>query len=851
MINTFWKPNRPVAGYFFCVSAAGLLLVTILNFVLNGSSESKFLLGISVERLGLLGAMLLIALALLFVGIQILRGKSFGLESDKRKSLVLGGALLAFLLTWLILSTPLERFGPFFYYISHLILFLVWLAVFSGVGVALLLADRFGVSIGQFMAFVREHRGLFGVAGVALLIFGFISIAVLFRVINMRWQEEDFWYGAGVPLLPLQVLVALLASIVLAIFAKKIEKKRWFDLVLFLCIWAVTAWAWASAPVNPDFFITKPVAPSFEMYPDYDARFFDLVSQYALIGQGLASHGAVDDRPLYSAFLVYLHTFVGQDYGQVVAWQAALYAIFPALGYLLAKRLHSRAAGLGLAALLMLRGVNSLEIGQFINTAHQKQMMTDFPTAIFVLLISILLIRWLQDPGKNWLSLGAAAGVSGLATLLRLHPIIYLPILIVLMAWVYRQKKRLWLSFTAMILMLALAGVFPWVAGNGQANMYLDRIKTVIETRYPALRPSGGSSLPAPLKVADISHTLPALLPAEKSVLAFGIDHFLNNLTTTVQVLPSTLAYQDPRDTVKKGENFWRPYWDGSLSPWARIMLPINLILIALGLGAALKRSRFSGLIPLIVMLAYDAMNALARTSGGRYIVPVDWVVIFYYLLGILTLIELVASVFRRDIFPQAHWLVEPREDVSINRAFWMRLSGLLFLFVAIGAVIPLSGGLFPQRYPDLTRKELAQQFSTRLGTNSDISSQQLYKLLAKPEAVILQGRTLYARSFEKDAGFDVSVYEFYHPKPYPRMIFTLLGPRGEARAIFPSLQPVAIPNFSDAIILGCRVGDSIQVLGILLNDSKTLLKRTPSLGGEALVCPLKEPVCDDNHHCQ
>lgn len=318
-----------------------------------------------------------------------------------------------------------------------------------------------------------------------------------------------------------------------------------------------------------------------------------------------------------------------------------------------------------------------------------------------------------------------------------------------------------------------------------------------------------------------------------------------------MQVLPYTLAYQDPRDTVKKGENFWRPYWDGSLSPWARILLPINLILIALGLGAAWKRARFSGLIPLIVMLAYDAMNALARTSGGRYIVPVDWVVIVYYFFGILTLIELVASLFRRDIFPQAHLIVQPREEIFINRAFWMRMLGLLLLFVAIGAAIPLLGSLFPRRYPTLTRKELSQQFITRLGKNSDISSQQLDRLLSQTELVILQGRTLYARPFEKDAGFDISVYEFYRPKPYPRMIFTLLGPRGEARAIFPSTQMVSIPNLSDAIILGCREGDLVQVWGILLNDSQTLLKRTPSLDSDSLVCPLKEPVCDDNHHCK
>lgn len=868
MTNTLWKPNKPVTGYFFCAGATGLWLIILLDILFNGPSETGIFLGLSAERLILLGGMLTISIILAYIGIQIIRGKSgiFEPSKDAKHSqrlinLTLMAASLVFLFAWLIIWTPADHFGKFYYYIQHITPFLVWLTCFSATSVVLLMANHFGVNGKQFSNFIQKNRILFGIAGAALLVFAFIAVTVMFRVVNMRWQDEDFWYGAGVPLLSLQVFLAIALSITSAIilrkfqFIQKLKNKAWLDLFLFTCIWAVAAWLWANEPVNPDFFITQPAAPNFESYPDYDAKFFDIISQYALIGQGL-NNNYFYDRPLYPALLTYLHAFAGQNYNTVVALQAALYAIFPALGYLLGKRLHSREAGMGLAVLLTLRGMNALEIGQFINTSHQKQMMTDFPTAILIMMMSLFLVRWLQEPGKNWLSLGAAAGILGLGTLLRPHPLIYIPVLIALIIWIYRQQKRLWPLFSSMVLVVAFAGVLPWTVSNGQGrsvmDMYLERIRTVIDRRYQA-PPSGGSKLLTPIKVAAIENPHRAQINQleDKSILAFSIDHFLNNLTTTVQILPYTLAYDNPRDTVKNGENFWKSYWDGSLSPWAKILLPVNLILIALGLGAAWKRARVSGLIPLLMMLAYYTMNALARTSGGRYIVPVDWIVIIYYFWGILTLIEIATSFFRINIFPQVILARPPQINISLNRAVWSRMFGILFLFITIGASVPLAGNFSPKRYTATTRKELAQQFMTQSGSKLGISSEQLNKFLISPGSVILQGRTLYPRPFEKDTGFDVSIYSFYHSKPYPRMIFTLLGPYGEAHAILPTTQTILLPNVSDAIILGCQEKDSIQIWAVSLRDSNQLIKRTPAPLGTSLTCPLSEPICDNNHHCK
>ena len=847
------------------------MFVILISAFTGGPSEAGLVFGLSAERLILVGGMLALFFGLLFLGAQTMRGKFFDFTSptkseqpSRRADVILGCTWVIFALAWLAVWTPAERFGTYYYYFVRVYPFVVWLTCFCAVGLILLCANRFGVNVAQFRAFLREQRSSFLVSGVALLVFGLLSWAVAVRVVNMRWQEEDFWYGAGVPLLPLQVLLSVVFSIGAGWIANKFfaadkrTKKRWLDLALFIAVWAVAGWLWAKQPVNPDFFITRPRPPNFEFYPDYDARLFDLISQFALIGQGLNNH-LFYDRPLYSALLVYLHTWVGQDYVQLMALQAALFAIFPALGYLLGKRLHSRAAGLGLATLLTLRGINSLELGTFINTAHQKQMMTDFPSAVLMLGMTVLLVRWLQEPAKNWPSLGWAAGILGLATLLRPHPLIYIPILIALAVWVYRHKKRVSVILSGLVLTAALAGVLPWLFNNGQEksilDFYLDRVKEVIRTRYPDFKPPGDTMLPPSREIAALNNIglysfSMSAQPQEKSVLDFSVDNFLNNLTGVIQELPYTPYYQDARYTVKEAENFWKLYWDGSMSPWAKILLPINLVLVALGLGAAWKRARLSGLIPLIVMLAYFVMNALARTSGGRYLVPVDWVVTLYYFIGILALIEIVfafssPTFFARSMMPP----LNPDADLPFNRATWLKIFGIVFSLVMIGALIPLSGNLFEQRYAPLSRKELVQQVVNRTKGQRKISNPALRQFLQSPRSIILQGRILYPREFERDQGLDISIYAFYHPKPYPRMLLTLLGPMGETQLIFPSTQAAPIPNASDAIILGCSENKYVQVWAVLLTESDLLIEQTPSL--KSPTCPLAEPVCDNNHHCE
>jgi hypothetical protein len=847
-----WKPKRVTASIFLFLCAAGILAAGIVS-IAGGK--------ISVLRIGLLGGALLLCGGFCVVAFRNLKDARlanwwFRSINERVHSILIAISAIIFLAGWITTWTPLESFGSLYYYILGVFPFVVWLTCTSAAGVLLLLSAKVGLDFKRIREYFQEQRVVFIVSAMALILFGLLAWAATSRVVGMQPAEEDFWYGAGAPVLVLQVQLALIAGIILVVLSRKWlvqthARFRQADLVIFILIWAVSAWFWAKEPVKSDFLVTTPVAPNFEMYPDYDARNYDIMSQFALIGKGINNH-TFFDRPLYPAFLVYLHNLAGQDYERLMAIQAAIFAVLPALFYLIGKKLHSRGAGLGLGILIALRGINQIEVGNIIETAHQKYMLTEYPLAILLALATFLLVKWAINPSKSWPMAGLAGGIISLSTLLRPHPLALIPVIIALAVLIYRQRMRMWIGVGGLVITAALISILPWTqfSGNNTSlfDLYFLRIRDVIWQRYPQFfQPSGMQLEP----VAALPQANPHLaqirpMPApEKSVLAFAADNFLNNLVTSAQILPNTPYYLEPRIVVKKTDNFWKPYWDGSLTPWARLLLPLNLLFVALGLGAAWKRARLGGLIPLFVMLTYFAVNALGRTSGGRYLVPVDWVIIIYYTLGLVTAVELALA-----FFGQADAQSDNQNEITAgnNPRWWTGALAVLLACAALGTLLPLAQTINAYRYQVLPDTTLAEKFIATSGKQLGLTMQDLQKFLSNPDAIILQGRSLYPRQFNKDEGLDISVYTFYHTMPYPRTLFTLLGQKGENIIILPRIEPAKIANSVDVMTLGCRADGYIQAWVVVRMDDLSVFERmTP---GTPLACPLPEPVCDNNKNC-
>ena len=855
-IETTWSPGKSAISRFLFLCAAGLLAAGFFNLI-GGK--------ISLSRLALFGAALLVSVGLGWLGRQTQKKEPEPawmryLRGQKTQIGLIALTGLLFMLGWYVIWTPLDNFGKFYYYLQGAFAFIVWMTCASGAALFLLFASRLGIHPRRWLESLRENRGAYLFSAVLLGIFGLLAVLASYRVVGMQPAEEGYWYGAGVPIVAFQVFASLILGIGLAFLLNKLSgrltiKTALIDFLLFVLIWGVSAWLWAREPVKPEFLVTQPVAPNYELYPDYDARLYDVMSQFALIGQGINNHSFFD-RVLYPAFLTYVHTLAGQDYSQVMSVQAGLFAIIPALLFLIGNSLYNRAGGLSLAILTTLRGVNAINIGNIINTSHQKQMLTEFPTAVLLVLATYLLIRWLQNPTKNWLMAGLAGTVIGLSTLLRPHTLMLIPVFFILAFFAYRHRTRLWLGICTLFLTAALCSVLPWVQFGGQNvsifSLYFTRIQDVIRQRYPSLGNWGQTNLPGAetgsMHLAEIKLTgtfrYASQSPAPKSIWAFAADNFLNNLVTSVQFLPNTPFNLDAHTMVKKTDNYWKQYWDGSLTDWAKICILLNLALLALGFGTAWKRARWLGLLPLFILLTYYLADSFGRTSGGRYLVPADWVVPIYYVLGLFTVLEIITSLFTK----RPEIAGSPQAIPLANTPVWLGAVSLLVVSLSLGATIPLAQSIHPLRYAAATPAQLADIFVSIAGSKLNLSADQLNSFLATKDAVILSGRSLYARQFTSGQGLDISVYNFYHSMPYPRTLFTLLGQSGENVIILPRQDAAKIPSASDVMVIGCRADGYITAWAVIRQDDKSIFERTP--GPVPLACPLPDPICDANKSC-
>ena len=161
--------------------------------------------------------------------------------------------------------------------------------------------------------------------------------------------------------------------------------------------------------------------------------------------------------------------------------------VFPAILYLLGKAIHSRSFGLILAVLAMLRGINGIAAGSMINLANQKQLLTDFPTVIFVAWFALMMVRWLKAPAKNYLYALWAGGIAGLAIMLRTNALFLVLFALLLIGIVYWRQKMRGVLIGFLLVFTMFASTFAWGFYNDKSifDVYIYRIRIVIEARYP------------------------------------------------------------------------------------------------------------------------------------------------------------------------------------------------------------------------------------------------------------------------------------------------------------------------------------------------------------------------------
>lgn len=845
--------NQPRAFLPLFSAAAALGVIPSLLKVFESQSQTReaFLLGYSLERILLAAGLLLIAASLLFLTVSLVKRPQACdriWESAVRHpagGLTLWAALLVFLLCWVALFLPPYRIpGNLSAYLVRLYPVLAWLAaVCFAAALTLLLARKKE----PLEAILSANKTALRMAGVMLAALFVLWAMTALTGLGVR-HREDYWYGPGVPLLGLQILF----SMILGMFALWIEsrgaakKPRQLDALICIAVWLVTAWLWAREPLRPNYFL--PDTARNVIYPYSDSALFDMGSQFALIGQGLFN-GQYFDRALYSAFLTYLHALAGQDTATLMTAQAAAYAAFPVILYLLGRELHSRAFGVSAAALVSLRGVNAIAAATWLDLAGPKTMLTDFPTAIGIALFTLFSVKWLKAPFKISLAV-YAGGMLGLTLMLRTHALLLMPVLVgCVLLPIIRLRWNLRAVGSLALILGMIAATTPWDIrnlsnGTPMFYVYYYRIQVILRERYGT---DDAGFIPSPAELTGSPGVHARIASAGANPLEITdcnsrgcslFNHLFRNLLASTLFLPSTLAFDSLWNTIKEGAPYWRLDWSGGgLGATAKLLIALNLALISLGLGAAWERRRFIGLLPAVIFTAYLVTNALAFTSGGRYIVPVDWVVCLYFMLGLFQIGSWLVRLAGVGLGGEAS---ESENHPAPHSIRYFRGIAALAVVFALGALVPLSEVPFPRRYQTLPQEGLLAMIEgggwlERAG----FERASLAEFLSDPQARIVHGRALYPRYYHAGEGEPKRLFP-YQPLGYSRLAFTAIGNFGVENVVIPGGRPRFDFHAADVVMIGCANDQYLDALVVIpLAEPGAAYHRFPQA---AMECPLQPP---------
>ncbi|MBI5842844.1 MAG: glycosyltransferase family 39 protein [Chloroflexi bacterium] len=813
--------------FFFAAAFESLLFAGMLFSV---PSES----GLSLARFALLAILLLAFVASIIFGLRA-RHDTVSLDLLPRTPLVISSTLLSLtssLVLFLLRYLNPERLLPVYERLSPLLWFFLVFGIQSAIFLLIL-------QNGFHPQELTKRKPIYVSAG-----FAFIALLLVFLFVSLTklgiTKDTAYWGEPGVAILGWHFILAIILGFFTLLNQLRFtnhESSRLFNIFLPLAIWLTASILWLSVPweVLQNSFYAPITPPANTPLPYSDAGFYDYLSQSLLIGTDYL--GGIPPRPLYIVFLAFLHAFFGQNYIAIIAAQTLVLALFPVALYFLAKKLHTPAAGVTVALFAIFREYLGLWISSNTRVANSKVFTTDFPTAVGLAFICLIVIWWLEK--RDLKSTLIAGGSFGLLLLLRTQSLLILPVVFILAWFVYKRQTKQWIAAGIAFALAMSLTIAPWLAHNytvtGKIAFDDPNQMAIIFSQY-------SFNETFDLTQFDIHseslgrHMLDFALQNPGYVAGFITGHFLNTEIGGLLALPLIERY----DGLFAPVNLYWVGWPAPLAWYNLLLLVFYLAIIAVGLGAARHRAGWLGLVPLAFNLGYAFANGISRFSSWRYNLPVDWVVYFYSAIGAMEILGGLALLLgakdedviappkcggipRRVFFPTKQSPVKEQRFLDEIYPFNGRLlrqlaarSDILILaaFALVGALPWFAKGLVSPRYTS-TQQELTAQVISRGYETSEVEV-----FLAQPDAILLDGRMLYPRLYRRDDGMvSANPWPAYAVRDYARIGFVLIND-DNYDAIFPTRDVLDFPQGADAILLACQREDYLDVRVVVFSDA-------------------------------
>ena len=350
-----------------------------------------------------------------------------------------------------------------------------------------------------------------------------------------------------------------------------------------------------------------------------------------------------------------------------------------------------------------------------------------------------------------------------------------------------------------------------------------------------------------------------------KELARFAFTHYLNSQVQMLLIFPtayrsldSTIALLGHRDPLRYWDEccslvdytrrlpYWKK-WTGAFPSQSILPILFSVLIIAGGIQLAWKRHKLASLMPVFCVFFYLGFNALLRNSGGRYILPVDWAAILYYSLGIILLsVFVIRHVTEREIvedFPGTERALTADLSQSERLLNSPRFYAACLILLLIGCAIPLLEFNLPQHFTIEKKQQMRDSIWEARSISAPIH-QELESFLGRG-GQISYGRALYPQYFAAGVGSPDKDEGPLAPKPYPRLVLTLIGDTSLDLSLPIDQIVPEFPNAADAVALYCPTASPLagEPLAVFRFDAGGKLTetylRSPFPGQPA--CPLPE----------
>ncbi|KAA3646308.1 MAG: hypothetical protein DWQ07_08805 [Chloroflexi bacterium] len=818
----------------FSAVAFALALLALLSE--PSEAASAWLLGFSIQRW-----LLLVAAGLPFLLFGFLAWRAWRNDQradhwntrlaelfgeGKRAGFMVAGISVVVLLLWGLALIPevqaLGLFSAYTYYILNIKPLLFAFASLAG----FLLVYGLVLLRGIDREVLKANRPLFVLSGALFLV-----LLLLWLFINVTGLGLGFditnWNAPGAPVLMWQVGLVLLISVgllwLLARFLSPAYGWKRLDLYIFLAIWLLATVIWLAQPQSANYYAQTPRPPNDGYYPLSDAFNHDVIAQNALIGEGFRFGGLRAIRkPLYTFFLAGLHALTGPNFEGAITIQVIVLALLPAVFYLLGTRVHHRLSGLLLALLVTWREVNTLALANRLNISHSKLLLVDLPAALALAGFALLAFTWLRKAKHTRLIALTVGGSLGLLMLVRSQNLTLVPIFFLLGALsLWGSSWRRMLEQAALFVLGLSLALGPWVTRNvvltGQPIVEHSIVTSFVAQRYSFdLAPIPRTFLPGETEGEYYARHVAIVrdFALENPVYVFGFvsDNYVRNLLDTLMILPASFQLYS-LDNYVQSLPYW-PQWGGELATESLLPLLGSLALLAIGIGVAWHKYKWAGLVPLFINLGFTVNLAIARVSGWRYNLPVDWTTLFYYVFGLSQLILWAWALFGGKVFVEKQ--ASNEKDTSENGWHWPRFflsaGGILLL----GSAMLLTEWLVPRQFTDETRSTSLEQLV--------LTDAQLADRVSSRELLAIEGRALYPSYLPERVGNEIAELPRLFPRDFDRLTFLLIGPDMWDVVLPLEDAKVEFPQGSDILLLACPQGDYLEAKAVMfLNGGEVI----------------------------